>query len=92
MSRIRPIVNCARCHRDRRHRARGLCDSCHVLTGPQGDGTRDNYPLINRRNEDTVEDYAFLRGQGLSLDEIAARLNRAPDYLRQVAKKAGGLR
>lgn len=84
------IATCARCQRERGHKSRGLCDSCYMLTSPApyGDGTRDNYPLRIRQPEHLVEDYEFLRGQGMTHGEIATRLNRTPAYLRVLVKRA----
>lgn len=83
--RLRPMVECARCHRDRPHAGRGLCHSCHVLTGL--DGTRDNYPRTLRRGEDVVEDYVFLREQGADDREIADRLGMHVDELRVMVRR-----
>lgn len=82
---LRPIVNCARCKRDRHHCARGLCHSCHVLTGL--DGTRDQYPPTRRKGADVVEDYTFLREQGAGDYEIADRLGMHVDKLREIVRR-----
>lgn len=85
--RHRPIVNCARCKRDRQHGGRGLCTSCLILTGQ--DGTREQYPrLTRRRREDTREDLCFLRGQGMEIREIAAQLHLTEQYLHELKRGA----
>lgn len=85
--RHRPIVNCARCKRDRQHGGRGLCTSCLILTGQ--DGTREQYPrATRRRREDTREDYWFLRSQGMGHREIAAKLHVTEQYLHELKRGA----
>lgn len=86
MSHKRPVVDCLRCKRSRRHHARGLCDSCFVITGQ--DGTRDQFPRRRRRDVDTLEDYRFLREQGCSEQEIVQRLGVRVDDLRRLVRKA----
>lgn len=87
---MRSTIICVRCHRERKHGGRRLCTSCFILTGPapHGDGTRDQYPRTVRPREHTVEDYEFLRSQGLDHNEIAVKLGRTPDHLRGLMKRA----
>lgn len=85
--RIRPLVNCARCHRDRSHGGRGLCTSCLILAGK--DGTREQYPRSTRRRRtDTVEDLHFLLGRGMGIREIAAQLHVTEQYLHELKRGA----
>lgn len=54
------------------HAARGLCATCYHRN--MRNGTLDRFPRRLRRSEDTAEEYEFLKGCGLSMSEIAARI------------------
>jgi hypothetical protein len=86
VSHPRSTVDCARCGRTRTHRGRGLCGSCHVITGL--DGTRERYPRRRRRDTDTLEDYRFLTDQGCGEQEVVQRLGIRIDDPRRLVRKA----
>lgn len=71
----KPSRECGRCHRTRPHGARGLCESCYVLESKAH--RLDRWPRsrnTSRPLADMVEDFLFLDGTGIGLQELATRL------------------
>lgn len=67
-----PATNCACCKRPGWHAARGLIDACYARH--KAAGTLLNFPRRTRPAAETREEYEFLKQQGLSDTEVAARL------------------
>lgn len=83
----RPVIDCRCCHRQREHRARGLCASCwsrsarhgHPATvpppAPQGMALPAAWAALRATRIARIEDYVELtREFGLSLEHAAERM------------------
>lgn len=55
-----------------KHMARRLCRTCYEWA--RSNGKLFDFPMVKRTTADTVEEHDFLSSQGLSRDQIAARL------------------
>lgn len=69
------------------HAGRSLCHRCHHRH--RINGTLDQYPPLNHRSADTVEEWAFLAGQGESLRGIAHILRMTPAAVERAVYRAG---
>lgn len=52
--------------------ARNLCRVCYDAAGR--DGTRDNYPRVLRTRDELLEEWEWMRGQGVGFREFAQRV------------------
>lgn len=70
-----PIRECLRCHRNRHHMAKGLCDSCYKnstrVYAPAGDNHR---PRTQAEVASRVEEFALLVGYGYTVRDASARM------------------
>lgn len=63
---------CARCHRNRHIKGRGLCDPCYVYACTHR--LLDQWPRRRRPGVDLVEDWHELSSQGYTRRHAAERL------------------
>lgn len=68
------------------HKSRHLCRACfaHVLHF----GLLDDYPTVNRRSSEMIEEAAFLAGQGLKRLEIIAKLGMSREAFERAHQRA----
>lgn len=83
MARVGP---CARCGQTRVIQGRGLCSTDHHRG--RRDGWLEDYPRVNRRAADFVDDYRIFKARGLNDAQIAERMGYRPESLRRTVERA----
>lgn len=81
-------MTCVRCNR-RLLYSRGLCATCYSWAHRHG--TLADYERKIRPRDETLREYDFLSGQGLTRKEIAEKLGIKDDSLYRTLYRAGRL-
>jgi hypothetical protein len=78
--------DCADCGTDAEETARGLCQPCYERHRRQK--TLSRFPRVTRPTSDFAEDYAVLRGRGLTRRQIGEHLGMSVDAVQAAYSRA----
>ena len=81
-----PVIECARCHRRRPHKARGLCNAC-ANTAFQN-GSLHDYPRTTWSRDDLLDEWDMLRTEGYAVRQAADRLGISLSAFRKALERA----